>query len=181
MIYRFDQVTGMLRRNDPPFAELQPGAGPRHLVVTPAGTKIYVLNELNSTVTSFDFDAGSGTMMKKEIVSALPPGFSGTNTAAEIVISPDGRFLYTSNRGNDSIAQFEVDKKSGTLAVVGWTACGKGPRHIRLDPGGKWLLVSNQYSDLVQLFRIDPASGKLSIADSVALSSPVCAQFTEIP
>jgi len=180
MIYRFDATVGLLQRNEPPFAELDPGAGPRHLVFSPSGKTIYVLNELSSTVTRLDFSSESGAMTPRQTISALPADFSEPNTAAEIILSPDNRFLYTSNRGHDSIAQFAIDQYSGELAIVGWTSSGgKAPRHIQIDRPGLWMIASNQNSSNVVLFRIDPTSGNLVQTSSTGISMPVCVQFLE--
>lgn len=180
MIYRFDASVGLLRRNETPFAELSPGAGPRHLVISGSGKIIYVLNELNGTVTVFDFNPANAGMAARQIISTLPSDFSGSNTAAEVVLSPDGRYLYTSNRGHDSIAQFAIDKNSGDLALVGWTPCGgNAPRHIQIDPAGQWMIASNQNSNNLALFRIEATSGKLTQQSIVDVSMPVCVQFLQ--
>lgn len=178
MIFRFDASTGELTRNSPPHADLEPGAGPRHLVMTPSGTTIFVLNELNSTITRFDWDAPSGAMTKGETVSTLPPDFTGPNTAAEILIDSQGKFIYASNRGHDSIVRAAIDT-DGKLSVKDWTPSGgQAPRHIGIDPSGRWLFASNQRSDVIALFKIDATSGALTQSPaSVKVASPVCVRF----
>lgn len=178
MIFRFDASTGELTRNDPPHTELEPGAGPRHLVMTPLGTTIFVLNELNSTIARFEWGAPSGTMTKGETVSTLPPDFTGPNTAAEILVDSQGKFVYASNRGHDSIVRVAIDT-DGKLSVKDWTPSGgQAPRHIGIDPSGRWLFASNQRSDIIALFKIDATTGALTQSPaSVKVTSPVCLQF----
>src|SRR5690348_12020896 len=113
LVYRFDAATGKLTANDPPFAKLEPGSGPRHVAFAPNGKFVYVINELQSTVTAFSYDAGSAVLHSLQTISTLPKDFSGENTAAEIAVHPNGRFLFASNRGHDSIAVFAIDKGSG--------------------------------------------------------------------
>ncbi len=104
MVYHFDPKTGALSANDPPFAQLKPGSGPRHLVFDASGTHAYVISELAGTITTFGWDANRGALREMQTVSTLPASFKGTNTAAEIAIHPSGRFLYGSNRGANSLA-----------------------------------------------------------------------------
>jgi len=137
---------------------LEPGAGPRHLAFHPSGSAVYAVNELNSTVTQFAHEAGKLT--RQETLSTLPPSFTGESWCAEIAASPDGRFLYVSNRGHDSIGVLAIDEQSGKLSPAGYVSTrGKFPRHFALSPDGKWLVAANQNSDSVVLFRIEPQSG----------------------
>jgi 6-phosphogluconolactonase len=177
--YRFDAAHGALEPNDPPAAMLGPGSGPRHLAWHPGGSYLYVLAELDSTVTVLRWDAERGALAALQSVTTLPPGFAGENTAAEVAVSADGRFLYASNRGDDSIAVFAIDPAAATLTLSGRVGTGgRAPRHFAFDPSGRWLLVANQGSDAIAVFRIDPASGMPSPAGSpLALSRPVCVVF----
>jgi len=124
LIYKFDAASGALASNQPAFAKLKPGAGPRHIAVHPNGKFIFVASELNSTVTSFSFDEKKGALKEIGADSTLPPGFSGRNDVAEIAVHPNGKFLYVSNRGNESIAIFSIDTAKGTLTSVGRVPTG---------------------------------------------------------
>jgi len=139
---------------------------------------MYVLGELDSTVTVFANDARE-TFRSVQKISALPAGFSGRNDAAEIAIHPSGKFLYTSNRGHDSIAVFSVEKSTGRLSLVGNVSTqGRAPRNFAIDPAGSHLLVANQDSDNIVVFSIDPATGGLKPTGQIAkVGSPVCLVF----
>lgn len=176
MIYRLDAKAGKLIPNEQPWAQVKPGAGPRHLAFHPGGRYAYVTNELDSTVTAFAHDAARGTLKEIQAAAALPADFKGANTCADIHLSPDGKFLYCSNRGHDSIAAFGVDARAGTLTFVSHTPTeGKTPRNFALDPTGALLLVANQNSDSIVTFRRDAHTGRLTPAGKVAeVPSPVC-------
>jgi 6-phosphogluconolactonase len=175
-VYRYGAASGTLEPNDPKAAVLEPGSGPRHLAWHPSGKIAYVISELGSTVTAFRYDAGHGVLDAFQTVTTMPAGFSGPNKAAEVAVSPDGRFLYASNRGDDSLAVFSIDAASGTLAASGRVPTGgRAPRHFAIDDSGRWLLVANEDSDSVTFFRLDPASGRPSpIGRPLVLSKPVC-------
>ncbi len=155
-------------------ASLEPGAGPRHLAFHPSGKSVYAVNELDSTVTRFAYE--SGKLTRQESLSTLPPSFTGESWCAEIVASPDGRFVYASNRGHDSIAVFAIDERSGALSAAGHVSTrGKTPRNFALSPDGQWLVAANQDSDSVVLFRIEPQSGLPAYAGTeLAVTKPVC-------
>jgi len=175
LIEKFDATAGTLKPNQPAFAKLKAGAGPRHLAVHPNGKFVFAASELSSTVTAFSFDAKKGSLKEIGALSTLPPGFSGRNDVAEIAVHSNGKFLYVSNRGNDSIAIFAVDPGKGTLTTIGGVPTeGKEPRHFAIDPTGRYLFAENQLSDTIVIFRFDPASGQLSpTGDSVPIPSPV--------
>ena len=179
MVYRFDAAKGTLAPNEPPFAAVAPGAGPRHFAFHPSGRHAYVINEMNSTITAFAYDATRGVLTSIQTVGTLPKGFEGTSWTAEIRVHPSGKFLYGSNRGHDSIAIFAVDAESGKLAAVGHESTrGKTPRGFNLDPNGTWLVVGNQDTDNVVAFRIDARSGRLRpTGQSVTVGAPVCIEF----
>jgi 6-phosphogluconolactonase len=183
MVYKINPAGGKLEPNDPPSVGVKPGAGPRHLAFRPDGRFIYVINELDSTMTVFGWDAQAGVCRETQTLSTLPDGFTGTNYCAEVVTHPTGRFVYGSNRGHDSIAVFESDAGSGRLAPLGHTSSGGGfPRNIALDPDGKWLLSLNQNSGNIVVLAVDASSGKLRGPVSEAkLGSPVCAVFVKAP
>ena len=176
MIYRFDARGGKLIPNEEPWVQVKPGTGPRHLTFHPGGRHAYVINELASTVTAFAHDPARGTLKELQTVSALPEDFKGANTGADIHLSPDGKFLYCSNRGHDSIAAFRVDARTGGLSFVAHTPTrGKKPRNFAVDPTGAFLLAANQDSDTIVTFRRDPLTGRLDPAGQVAeVPSPVC-------
>ena len=180
LIYRFDVENHTLIPNPRmPAVKVTPGSGPRHFAFHPSGKFGYVINELNSTITAFSYDGNQGTLTTVQNVSTLPDAFSGQNTAAEIGISPDGRFLYGSNRGHDSIVVFAIDPESGKLAYVSDHATqGEQPRNFGIDPTGTFLLAANQRTGNVVVFRIDRQTGKLTATGhSVQLQKPVCVTF----
>ena len=179
MIFRFDSLRGRLTPNRTPWVRLKPGAGPRHLTFHPGGKYVYVINELHATVTAFAFDEKSGNLTEAQTVTTLPPDFTAANTSADIHLSPDGRFLYCSNRGHDSIAAFNVDLRSGKLTFIAHESTGgKTPRNFAIDPTGAFLLVANQKSDNIVVLRRDLRTGRLSATGHVAeVPSPVCLKF----
>jgi 6-phosphogluconolactonase len=182
LVYRFDAERGTLEANDPPFAKVNPGAGPRHFAFHPNGRFAYVINEMRSTVTAFSYDPARGVLGNLQTLSTLPPGFSGQNDDAEVRVHPSGKFLYGSNRGHDSIAEFKIDPERGTLTLVGNTPTqGKTPRDFNLDPTGANLFAANQDSDNVVIFRIDAATGRLTPTGHVlSVPSPVCVRFLPV-
>lgn len=176
--YRIDIDKGKLIQATRPV-QAREGAGPRHVAFHPGGRLAYVVNELDSTVAAYRFDPASGALAPFQIVSALPDTFTRNSRAAEIVVSADGRFLYASNRGDDSIAIFAIDASSGRLSPVAWTASGgKTPRFIALAPSGKFLFAANEDSDTVSLFERNAESGLLAATDrTIHVGSPVCILF----
>jgi 6-phosphogluconolactonase len=176
---------GALQPGAPPFASLDPGAGPRHVAIHPSGRHVYVLNEKQMTVDVFQFDAGEGTLTHRQKLSSLPEGVAVAQgfSGAEILVHPSGRWLYASNRGHDTIAAFAIDPEQGTIRLVAHAAMdGQIPRGFGIDPSGRWLIAGNQRSDTVSVFRIDGASGKLaSTGRSVAVGAPVSVVFVRAP
>jgi len=178
--YQFRADKGELSGPIDPSAKLSPGTGPRHAAFSTDRKRMYVLSELNSTVTVFPVmgtDDFVATALQQ--ISTLPSGFSGRNDAAEIALHPKGKFLYTSNRGADTIAVFSVDPASGKLTPAGrYLTGGKEPRHFALDPAGQFLLAENQNSNSVVTFRIDPSTGALTEVSTLdGVPSPVCLMF----
>jgi 6-phosphogluconolactonase len=169
VVYRFDPAKGSLTPNDPPFVKVAPGAGPRHLAFHPNGKFAYVLNEVDSTVTVFANDSRNGSLSTLQTLPTIPKGFTAHNDTAEIVVHPSGKFLYVSNRGHDSIAEFTINPAKGTLTFAGdFSTQGKTPRNFALDPTGKFLLAANQESNTIVAFRIDQSSGTLTDTGQVA-------------
>ena len=179
MIYRFDRVTGKLSPAKQPFAELKAGAGPRHLTLHPGGKYLYVISELDSTMTSFKYDELQGTLTPIETVSTLPGDFTGTSYCADVHVSRSGKFLYGSNRGHNSIVVFAIDPRAGKLTLVEHVStAGNWPRNFTIDPSGKFLLVANQRSDNVVIFNIDQSTGQLTpTGHNEQIPSPVCLRF----
>jgi|SRR5450631_44038 6-phosphogluconolactonase len=179
LVYRFDAKTGSLTANLPPYAKLDAGAGPRHLTFHPNGKFAYVVNELQSTITTFSYEASAGALHKLQTVTTLPKAFSGSNDTAEIHVHPGGKFLFASNRGHDSIAVFAIDGHTGALTLVDhFPTQGKTPRNFEIDPTGNLLFVANQDSNTIVVFRIDPNSGRLTpTGRTLHVPSPVCLKF----
>ena len=181
LVYRFDAAKGTLGAN-PQIVRAAPGAGPRHSVFSPTGRFLYVINELQSTVVTYSYNA-AGTLHKLQTISTLPNGFSGNNTAAEIEIHPSGKFLFASNRGEDSVAVFAIDSDTGTLTHVATAPTGgKTPRNFAIDPTGSYLLAANQDSDEIVVFRIDRQTGQLTpTGEKLQAPSPTCLKFVALP
>jgi 6-phosphogluconolactonase len=179
LVYRFNARHGSLTPNNPPYAKLDPGAGPRHLAFHPNGKLVYVVNELQSTITAFTYDSAHGTLQKQGTVSTLPKGFAGNNDAAEIHVHPNGKFLFASNRGHDSIVLFSIDSRSGSLTPIDhFSTQGKTPRNFEIDPTGKFLSVANQDTNNIVVFRIDRGSGRLTpTKQNIRVPAPVCLKF----
>jgi 6-phosphogluconolactonase len=179
LIYHFDVSKGSLAPNDPPFAKVSPGAGPRHLAFPRNGQFAYVLSEIDSNVTVFAYEQSKGTLSALQTISTLPKDYAGSKEAAEIEIHPSGKFLYASNRGHDSIAVFTIDPAKGTLTSVGqFLTKGKTPRHFAIDPTGAFLLAANEESNNIVVFKINPATGDLTPTGQVLeVPSPVCISF----
>jgi len=156
-------------------ASVAPGAGPRHFKFHPSGKAAYVVNELDSTVTRFTCEE-PGSLTKQESLSTLPSSFEGTSHCAEIAVSPDGRFVYASNRGHDSLAIFAIDEATGALCSAGFVSTrGRTPRHFAIAPDGRWLIAANQESDSVVLFRVDESSGlPVYTGTELTVGKPVC-------
>jgi 6-phosphogluconolactonase len=181
-VYRFGARDGSLEPNDPAFAAVAPGSGARHVRFHPSGKWVYVVNEMASTITGFDWVSDTGTLRELQTVSALPKGFAGTSAAAEIEVHPSGKFLYASNRGADCIAVFGVDQETGRLSLVEHIPSGgKVPRNFALDPTGRWIVCTNQDSDNAVVFRIDEATGRLTPTGMpVTVPSPFCERFLPV-
>ncbi len=179
VIYRLDLERGDLVENDPAYVGTEPGAGPRHFDFHPNGRRAYVINELGSTITGYEYDSDSGALTPFQTVGTLPPGFGRSNTTADIHVHPSGRFVYGSNRGHDSVAIFSVDEETGRLTEVGHQSTqGWTPRNFAIDPSGEFLLAANQDTDTVVSFRIDGKSGALTPTGNVTeIPMPVCLRF----
>jgi 6-phosphogluconolactonase len=179
LIDRFDPATKTLTPNTPAYADVKPGSGPRHFAFHPDGRHAYAINELNSTVTVFDYDPNRGALSTLQTVSTRPDGATGTNYPADIKVHPTGNFVFGSNRGDDTIAVFSVNRLNGQLTPVGHQAInGKTPRNFAIDPTGNYLIAAGQNSDTLTVFKLDLASGKLTqVGQPVAMPKPVCVVF----
>jgi 6-phosphogluconolactonase len=180
LVYRFDATQGTLTPNNPPYASVEGGSGPRHFVFDRTGKFVYLVNEMHSTVTVFSYNAANGTLQELQTVSALTKNSIPENTtAAEIELGPSGRYLYTSNRGDDTITVFSIDPVKHTLTPVQHApTLGKTPRGFAIDPTGTYLLAANQDTDNMFVFDIDPTTGQLAATGKVLeVPSPVCVVF----
>lgn len=177
----------LVRRFDPAAADMlaehvevsmPPGSGPRHLAFHPVEPLLFVINELTSTVSSLVWDNRFGHLTPHGEVSTLPPDFTGTSTTAELAIHPDGRFLYASNRGHDTIAVFGVSSDGQLVLIEHVLTRGRTPRHFTIDRTGRWLVAANQQSDTLAVFAIDEVTGRLSPHGPLTeVASPVCVLF----
>ena len=181
MIYRLDAEKGTLVPNNPPFVRLKPGSGPRHFAFHPNGKFAYVINELACTVTAFAYEPASGTLSEFQTIPTLPADFGGSSSCAEVRVHPNGKFLYGSNRGHDSIAVYRIDPAKGTLALVEHESADiKTPRNFNIDPTGTFCLVANQGSDSVAVFHINQATGGLEpTGHKISIGKPVCVRFLQ--
>ena len=177
-VYRFNEATGVLAANAPTGVGVAAGAGPRHVAFHPDGHRAFVISELASTITSLTWDGRAGILTAGAAVSTLPSDFHGRSATAEIAIHPNGRFVYGSNRGHDSIAVFTLGP-AGALAPVAFESTrGKTPRHFTIAPGGRWLIAANQDSGTLAVFAIDQRTGALTPSGGLTdAGTPVCVLF----
>lgn len=177
LVYKWE--SGKLTPHEPPFAATPPGSGPRHLAFRPDARFAYTNGEMTSTVIAFAYDAEKGRLSELQVISTLPEPVKG-NSTAEILVHPNGKTLYCSNRGHDSIAVFDIDGPSGKLTAKGHVATqGKTPRNFAIDPTGEWLFAENQGSDSIVIFKI-AADGSLSPSGTtLKVAKPVCVRFVK--
>lgn len=178
-VFRFDATGGRLSAADPGSVAARPGAGPRHLAFHPKLQTVWALNELDSTIATYRWDPARGVLTPLQVITTLPREFTGYSTTAEIAVSPDGRFVYCSNRGHDSVTLYSTNQTSGVLTPIGWQPTqGRGPRFIGLDPTGRFLHAANEQGDTVVTFRVDTSSGFLAPTGQVIKNgSPVTLVF----
>jgi 6-phosphogluconolactonase len=182
-VYRFDAAKGSLTANDPAFAMVPPGAGVRHIAFHPNGRVVYAVNEMGSSVTAFHYDPVQGVLESFQTLSTLPESFKGRSSGAEIAVDRKGAVVYASNRGNDTIAVFNIDPVRFTLTAVDHApVLGRTPRHFALDPTGEYLLVANQDSNDLALFKVQTSTGQLQPASRVVtdVAKPVCVLFVPV-
>ena len=181
MIYTFDAATTKLAPNtSQPFAKLTPGSGPRHLTFHPNGKLVYVINELANTITVFDWSTTDGTLKEKQTIATLPKDFTGKSYTADLKITPDGKYLYGTNRGHDSLASYRI-AEDGTLTLLTiQPSGGKGPQNLLITPEGRWLLCANMPGNNVVVFKIDAASGSITLNGTpVEVPMPSCISLME--
>jgi 6-phosphogluconolactonase len=167
--FGFDAATGKLTPNTPAAFATRAGAGPRHLVFHPDGKHAYLLYELDASLDLLAYDAQHGTLKAVKTWSTLPAGFTGKPWAADLHLTPDGKFLYTSERNSNTIAMWKVDAASGEVTLIGHQPTEKQPRGFQVDSTGQWLLAVGQASNGLTAYRIDPVSGKLTAAASLPM------------
>jgi 6-phosphogluconolactonase len=181
-VYHFNANAGSLTPNDPPSVSVTPGSGARHVKFHPNGRWVYLINEIASTVTAFNWNSTNGALAEFQTISALPADFKGTSACAEIMVHPNGKFLYASNRGDNSLAVFAIDQTTGRLTLVEHVSSGgKMPRNFAFDPTGKWIICSNHDSNNAVVFRVDENTGKLTpTGDPVPVPYPFCERFLPV-
>ena len=182
LIYRLDPDKATLSVNDPPFAAVKPGSGPRHFAFHPSAKFAYVINEMGNTVTAFAYDASRGALKEIQMISTIPAGYTAETYTSEVQVSPDGRFLYGSNRGHHSIAVFTISQDTGLLTLVEIPSCGgEWPRNFAIAPNGAYMLVGNEHSHTIALFKIAATTGKLTPpGDTIPCPAPVCLKFLPV-
>lgn len=173
--YRLDSAAAKLTPNKQPFVRTSPGAGPRHLTFDPQGKRLYAINELKSSISLFDYLPESGILIEQQTLSTLPPDFDGVSKCADLKFTPNGRFLYGTNRGHDSIARYRIDD-AGRMKLLGIDpSLGKGPQNLAITPNGEFLLCANMPGNNVAVFRIDSSTGSLKqVGEPIAITSPSC-------
>jgi 6-phosphogluconolactonase (cycloisomerase 2 family) len=178
-VFHFDSAIGRLTATRQGSVKSRPGAGPRHAAFHPKLPVAWVLKEIDSTIATYRFDPESGALTPLQVMSTLPADFTGNSATSEIAVSPDGRFVYGSNRGHDSVTIFATNAADGLLSVAGWQPSqGSGPRFIGLDPAGRFLHAANEQGDSIVTFRVDAGAGKLVPTDQVVETrSPVAIVF----
>jgi 6-phosphogluconolactonase len=179
MIYQLDRIQTKLIPHNPPWATVHPGAGPRHLAFHPNGELVYVIDELDATITVFRYNPSAGLLSAVQVVPTLPADFTGDNLCADIHVHPSGKFVYGSNRGHDSLAIFAIDARTGLLTGRGHqSTLGEVPRNFAIDPTGAFLVVANQKSSTLVAFHIDPDEGGLTpTGQSAQIPAPSCVKF----
>lgn len=175
LIYRLDPKTAKLTPNAQSFVHTKPGDGPRHLTFHPNGKYLYAINELKNTVTRFDIDAKTGALKRSQNVPTLPDDFEGTSHTADLKITPNGKFLYGTNRGHDSIAIYRLAKNGGMKRIGIEPSLGKGPQNLLITPDGGLLLCANMPGNNVVVFRINKKTGALkAVGKPVSVPKPSC-------
>jgi 6-phosphogluconolactonase len=180
-VYRLDAAKGLLAPNKPPFTQMAPGVGPRHFVFHPDGRHAFLINELAGSITALNWDGEKGTLTPYQTIPILRTDYKGLNTSAEVVVSKSGRFVYGSNRGDDSIVVLSFDEDTGKLAFVQRMGDGvKVPRNYAIDPSGRWLVCANLEASTATVYRVDQDSGRLTLTGTIAVPESLCVRFLQI-
>lgn len=177
--YRLRLSSASLSPAEPPFIATAPGAGPRHMAFSPDGRHAFMISEMGATLTAYRYDAEHGTLEERDTRSTLPADFRGENKSAAVRVHPNGRFVYGSNRGPDTLVVFAFDAAAGQLSHVQTLPSGGAhPRDFALSPDGRWLIAAHQDSNNLTAFRVDPDTGRLTSTPAQAeLPAPVCVLF----
>ena len=173
--YRADPTAASLTPTAQKSVAANAGAGPRHVRFHPNQKWMYGIDELSGSITRYDFDIKTGNLIRRETVTTLPESFTGENGCADLAITPDGRFLYGTNRGHDSVAAYRIGAGGALEPIAITPSGGKSPQNLEITADGRWLLVANMSGGNVAVFRIDPATGRLSqSATRYAIAHPAC-------
>jgi 6-phosphogluconolactonase len=180
--WRFDADTGLLAANDPPLLAAKPQSGPRHFVWDKAQRFVYLVDELDAGLHVLAWDAQRGSLRELQATTTLPAGFTGKPWAADLHLTPDGRFLYASERTSSTLSTFKVDAATGLLQPLGQTPTEKTPRGFAIDPSGRYLIASGQDSHAITLYAIDSASGALKPLQQLAVGkNPNWVEIVDLP
>ncbi len=181
-VYKFDPTNGKLAPNDPPAAKVKDRSGPRHFAFHPDGKHAYVINEINCTVTAFDYDPVRGILTEIQTIPTMPVPVEPRHSTAEVVVHPSGKFLYGSNRGHDSVVVYSIEPGTGRLKLVEYQLTGgKTPRNFVVDPTGSYVLAENMGSNTIVVFRVNPETGALEPTGQVVkLPAACCVKFVPI-
>lgn len=175
LCYKLDASSARLTPNDPPYARTPPGSGPRHLTFHPNGKQLYVINELANSITVFDYNAATGALRERQTISTLPKDYTGISHCADVKVTPDGRYLYGTNRGHDSIAAYRVQDDGSLSLIAIEPSRGKGPQNLAISPDGKWLLCANMPGKNIAVFQIDSSSGRIkAVGEPTEQPNPSC-------
>lgn len=178
MIYQLEPQTSLMKSNNPAFYNTDPGEGPRHLTFHPNKRFVYLINELGNTVEFLEYNKENGELSQIQKISTLPEDFTEFSKSAEVRIHPNGKFLYASNRGHESIAIYSVNPENGKLKLLSFQKVTAHPRHFNFDPTGKFMLIAGMDGDKIEIFEISPETGLLnSTGNSISLGKPVCIKF----
>ncbi len=182
-VYKLDPTHGKLTPNDPPWTKVTNRSGPRHFAFHPDGKHAYVINEIDCTVSAFDYDAERGTLTAIQTIPTMPVNVQGRHSTAEVVVHPSGKFLYGSNRGHDSLAVYTIEPGTGRLTNVEYEPTrGKTPRNFAVDPTGSYVLAENMGSGTIVVFKVDPETGALEpTGQTVEVPAACCVKFVPIP
>jgi 6-phosphogluconolactonase len=179
-VYRLNAAKGTLSLNNPPFAMVPPGAGPRHFAFHPDGKHAFVTDEMGGSITAFNWNSEKGVLTPYQTIPIVRSDYKGLNTSAEVVVATSGRFVYGSNRGDDSIVVLSFDPATGRLAFAQRMGDGvKVPRNFAIDPSGKWLVCANLSANTATVYRVDPDSGRLSLNGTITVPESLCVRFLQ--